>query len=795
MKKRLLVLALFISTYTQAQLNLTFRSQYTYPNGSALANIGGYVDTLGNEYALVGWSSGLDIVDVTDPANPIVKQTISGSTSNWREVKTWSHYAYVTTEGGSNGLQIIDLSNLPGIVISKYWKGSGAIANQLNKTHALHIDNNGFLFLYGNNSGNLFSGSAIIATLADPWNPLYLGHATGPYMHDGYAFGDTLWACNINAGYFSVWDVSNKANPVLLQTQQTPGTFTHNSWLNDEHTVLFTTDEVSGSYLTAYDITNLANITELSRIQLTPGSGSIVHNTHTLNNFEIVSWYKDGIAIIDVSRPDNMIVTGWYDTYAQGAGDGFNGCWGVYPYLPSGNIVASDIDNGLFVLTPNYVRGCYLEGNVTDSVTGFIINGATVTIIGQNILKLTDLSGNYKTGLATAGLYTIEVTKTGYYPQTFSNVALNNGVLTNLNVALVPIVTIAISGTVIDNLGNPVPNALASFVSPMISYNVSCDASGQFSILSFISDLYSVTAGKWGYINTCTSQIINGVPFTITINPGYYDDFSLNFNWTTSGASPNVWERAIPVATLNGLAIANPGNDVGNDCGDIAFVTDNGGGGPWTHDVDFGAAILTSPVFDATLYADPYVNYTRWYYNGGNSNGNPNNNPNDTMKVYLNNGLSSVLLESANPSSPDNSSWAYRSFRISNFITPTNTMRFILTVRDSQPVSNIVEGGLDLFTITEGVSAVSENISQELRINAQPNPFNSQVNLYYKLTIDELPAAVTVLDMLGHEMFNYNLKNTSGELTTGEGWSAGIYLVKLTSNRGVKTLLINKSEK
>ncbi len=795
MKKQLLVIALLISTYTQAQLNLTFRSQHTYPTGSALANIGGYVDSLGNEYALVGWSSGLDIVDVTNPVNPIVKQTITGATSDWREVKTWSHYAYVTTEGGSNGLQIIDLSNLPGTVISKYWKGSGAIANQLNKTHALHIDNNGFLFLYGNNSGSLFNGAAVIATLADPWNPVYLGHTTGTYVHDGYAYGDTLWACNINDGYFSVWNVSNKANPILLQTQQTPGIFTHNAWLNDQHTVLFTTDEISGSYLTAYDITNLSNITELSRIQLTPGSGSIIHNTHTLNDFEVISWYKDGIAIVDVSHPDNMIVTGWYDTYTQGSGDGFNGCWGVYPFLPSGNIVASDIDNGLFVLTPTYVRGCYLEGNVTDSVTGIIINGATVTLVGQNISKLTDLSGNYKTGLATAGLYTVQVSKAGYYTKTFSNVNLNNGQLTNLNAALIPVVLIAISGNVIDNLGNPVPNALTSFIGSLGTYNAVCDANGQFTIPSFVSDMYNVTAGKWGYINTCSSQIVNGVPFTITINPGYYDDFSLNFNWTASGASPNIWERAIPVATLNGLVIANPGNDVVNDCGDLAFVTDNGGGGPWTHDVDFGSAILTSPLFDATLYIDPYLNYKRWYYNGGNSNGNPNNNPNDTMKVYLNNGLSSVLLETANPSSPDNSTWADRSFRISNFITPTNSMSFIITVRDSQPVSNIVEGGLDLFTITEGVTSVSEHISKELLINAQPNPFNSQIKIQYSLALNEIPATITVSDILGHEVLSYALKSTTGEFNTGEGWSAGIYFVKLTSPQGIKTLLISKSEK
>ena len=346
------------------QLNVTMRSHLPY--SVALSNIGGYVDSSGNEYALVGTYNGLSIVDVTDPANPVIKFNIAGTNSDWREVKTWQNYAYVTTEGCCNGLQILNLGYLPDSVPMKYYKGNGAINNQLNTIHALHIDA-GYAYIYGSSA---FNGAAVILDLSNPWTPNYVGHTAGTYIHDGYVRNDTLYGCHIYDGYFSVIDVTNKANPITITTQNTPNLFTHNSWLNDAGNVLFTTDEVSDSYLTSYDISDLNNITELNRIQLTPGSGSIVHNTHTLNDFEVVSWYKDGIAIVDASHPDNMIVTGSYDTYTQGSGDGFNGCWGVYPYLPSGNLVVSDIDNGLYVLTPTYIRGCYLEGNVTDSVSG-----------------------------------------------------------------------------------------------------------------------------------------------------------------------------------------------------------------------------------------------------------------------------------------------------------------------------------------------------------------------------------------------------------------------------------------
>ena len=51
-----------------AQLNMTLLGSKTYAN--ELNDIWGYVDSLGNEYALVGAKDGVSVVDVTDPANP-----------------------------------------------------------------------------------------------------------------------------------------------------------------------------------------------------------------------------------------------------------------------------------------------------------------------------------------------------------------------------------------------------------------------------------------------------------------------------------------------------------------------------------------------------------------------------------------------------------------------------------------------------------------------------------------------------------------------------------------------------
>ena len=54
----LLFTLLIFSGRVVAQLNIQFRSQLTYGVSNELANIGGYVDSTGREYALVGCQTG-----------------------------------------------------------------------------------------------------------------------------------------------------------------------------------------------------------------------------------------------------------------------------------------------------------------------------------------------------------------------------------------------------------------------------------------------------------------------------------------------------------------------------------------------------------------------------------------------------------------------------------------------------------------------------------------------------------------------------------------------------------------
>src|SRR5207344_2160717 len=97
--------------------------------------------------------------------------------------------------------------------------------------------------------------------------------------------------------------------------------------------------------------------------------------------------------------------------------------------------------------------------------------------------------------------------------------------------------------------------------------------------------------------------------------PGYYDDFLFNFNWVPSGGNSGTgkWVRAEPIGTSDSDGQYNSDSDVATDFGVNCFMTGNAAGEPGIADVDDDVVKLTSPVFDISNYAEPYLNFYAWW--------------------------------------------------------------------------------------------------------------------------------------------------------------------------------------
>ncbi|MGE0560949.1 MAG: choice-of-anchor B family protein [Flavobacteriales bacterium] len=780
MLKKLFFIGVFLFhlQYSFAQLNMSLLGQYPFPAARGdVSDIWGYVDENGNEYAIVGLEAGVSIVDVTNPTTPVEVFYTAGANTIWRDMKTWNDKAYITNEG-NNGLMIIDLAPLPGSTALTVTNYTGS-TYPFTTAHNLYIDENGYCYIFGADNG---VGGAIILNLNVPTsNPGFeVGRYNQYYLHDGMVRGDTLWGGAINDGFLAVINVATKSAPVTMATKTTPSAFTHNCWISDDGQTVYTTDEKSNAYLGAYNVSDLNNITEVDRVQSNPGMNVIPHNVHFMNDYIITSYYRDGVTVHDVCDPTNIVEVGNYDTSPAFSGNGFNGCWGVYPWLPSGNIIASDIENGLFVLDVNYTRSAKLSGTVTDSITSSPINGVQVAIVSTTSTANTNVLGNYQIGTPILGVYDVTFSKAGYVSKTITGVNLTSNSCTpaSLNVQLVPLVPFSFQVQVIDAATlNPVPNAKIRVENSSYTNTVTANTSGIYTFSNFTEGIFTITGGKWSYKTHCDENVLinaSNASHTIAINTGYYDDFSFNYNWTVSGtATAGVWERGEPIGTLLNSTESNPDFDVANDCNVDAFVTGNGGGNVGDDDVDNGETILTSPVFDASNILNAYVSYYRWFFNGGGSGS-----PNDQMTVKLSNGSTTVTIETVTASTPNSSTWVNEIYKISDYLTPTNNMRIIVTVSDGFP-GHISEGGFDMFELRDGLVGVDE-VGLAETVNIYPNPFNEEINVQFTDSKNST-IKIEVTDVMGRVLDQYNYINNNNIKIIND-YKKGIYLVNIYEN-------------
>ena len=431
-----LLLGIFTYQFSDAQ-NLQFRSVTTYP--SEMSDVWGYAAD-GKEYALATYEDGFSVVDVTDPDNPVFLHDVPGPNTYWRDVKTYGHYAYGIHEntGGflDQGLVIMDLSQLPDALSVTFWHTDGTPGVDFRDAHNIFIDEKGFVFLIG---GNVASGGVLMLDVRNnPTNPTVVGEYTDRYVHDIFVRNDTLWTAEVGAGQFSIIDIRSKTNPVVLARQTTPLSFTHNIWVSDDGRTAYTTDERTGAYLAAYDITDVNDIKELDRYR--SASNVIPHNAFVKDEFIVVSWYAHGIIILDGTFPDELVEVGRFDTAPNYPGQGFHGAWGVYPYLPSGNILVTDIEEGLFVLSPEYKNATHLRGTVKNETNGNEIAGAAVEIVGPEGTnnQMTTLNGTFKHGQVVGGTFTINVSKTGFESAS-RQITLSEGETTQFEIVLSPI--------------------------------------------------------------------------------------------------------------------------------------------------------------------------------------------------------------------------------------------------------------------------------------------------------------------------------------------------------------------
>lgn len=326
----------------------------------------------GREYAIIGSSIGTHIFDVTDPANATEAAYIPGASGQviHRDFHDYQGYLYIVCDEGPGTLQIANLNMLPNSAPVVYDSD-----NLFSRAHNIFIDSlNGIL--YSTNGG--------VYSLANPENPVEIANLDLGTMfdhgHDLFVRNDTAYWHSGPTGMY-VYDYSQDPTNPSLMGSFSLGEYNHSGWLNDAGDAYVFAEETFNTDVQICDVSDFSNINILASVNSGGGSSSIPHNVIIKGDFLYISYYHDGLYVFDISNPSNPILTGFYDTEpGPSIPYSWYGAWGVYPFLPSGNVLVSDTRHGLFVMDVSQATAAM---NELSSAPKTLVK--TVDVLGREI--------------------------------------------------------------------------------------------------------------------------------------------------------------------------------------------------------------------------------------------------------------------------------------------------------------------------------------------------------------------------------------------------------------------------
>ncbi len=424
--KYLIGLLMFISTTVcvgQASLNMEELGNWDpagYPiiSGLQYSDIWGWTAETGEEYAIIGGADSILVINVTECAKPErVYGFFAGGSEIWRDFKTFGNYVYGVCDSCNEGLHILDLGALPNGDVTHVT----STTEFFSRAHNIYIDE--YLDSNQDTIARLYAigvpGATDVIVLdisTDPEDPSLLeevdfndvtGTTENLYVHDMYVRQDTAYASHGNDESFRIWDMTDLADIKELGELNTAD-YNHSSWVDAEGAYAYFAEEVpTGQPMGIIDLENIGSTLDDIEfvgdfIDPIESSGNPTpHNPFVRGDYLYISYYEDGIKVYDISDREDPILHGYYDTYPDNVGSygGYNGCWGIYPFLESGCILSSDDTYGLHTTQMDYQltdthtpevdiddavieTGCYQASNHIRS-TGGVSGGNDVTLKGK----------------------------------------------------------------------------------------------------------------------------------------------------------------------------------------------------------------------------------------------------------------------------------------------------------------------------------------------------------------------------------------------------------------------------
>ncbi|HEX8118392.1 MAG TPA: choice-of-anchor B family protein, partial [Pyrinomonadaceae bacterium] len=357
--------------------------------GVTANDIWGWTDPLTDkEYALLGLSNGVAFVDVSNPTSPVylgnLPRTAAASDSLWRSLKVYRNHLFVVSEATGHGMQVFDLTRLRGVTTPQTFAETAHYDN-FSTAHTINVDEEtGYLYVAGSKPNpsrtpNVDTCPGVTATkggglhVVDAHNPAAPAFA-GCVNDDGYThetecvvyrgpdvqYQGREICFSSNEDTLTIVDVTDKAAPHQLSRTTYAGRgYTHQGWLTGDHARFLLDDELDEQNFSlprnrtfVWDVSDLDAPFVQGTFQ--GSTQSIDHNLYVRGLYAFESNYRSGVRVVDVRNASSASLSevAFFDVYPSDDNALFNGTWSNYPFFASGTVIASGIEQGLFVLRP-----------------------------------------------------------------------------------------------------------------------------------------------------------------------------------------------------------------------------------------------------------------------------------------------------------------------------------------------------------------------------------------------------------------------------------------------------------
>ncbi len=410
-----------------------FNADVWVHDGIAYVGQWGFTDwAVGNSrFCPEGEDSGVAMVDVSDPANPVelgVLQNPEGTSAEDVVAFTAEYGPYAGRDiavvgiqvcGGARddmsierGLQVWDVTDPENPVEIGFWS-SECCTRGIHELEVQHRDDLDRTFVYATVPTSRYpdestasgyrdedgDGDFRLIDITDPTDPFQVsswgvqddggpwtegqgcdadpnyGHGVEPSADGRYAFV-AYW----DSG-FVMLDLLDPENPVMLGRTEYPSNAdgdAHSSQWDEARELLFTADEDfcmnSGpgiergyGYLRVYDYSDPDNPVQIGEYRTPNSMGPsdkaagdyTIHNNFLVGTDLYISWYSDGLRVVDTSDPENPVEVAYFVPPAginpvkpsqRGVLTNQAQVWGVVVDEATGLIYISDMNTGLWIL-------------------------------------------------------------------------------------------------------------------------------------------------------------------------------------------------------------------------------------------------------------------------------------------------------------------------------------------------------------------------------------------------------------------------------------------------------------